>query len=99
MRMVKHGTVSRGTAYFLTVLMGVKVLAADGVVQRKLTLADDGRTSYVITLGDDASAPEREAAEDLASYLGRGTGAKFAVNRRQRYPQGSPASWSARLRA
>lgn len=68
--MTKHDTVSRGTVCFLTLLMGVKVLASGNVAQRKLTLANDGRTSYVITLGDDASAPEREVAEDLASYLG-----------------------------
>ena len=79
MRMVKQNTVSRGTVCFLTLLLGMTVSAAGDVAQRKLTLADQGRTSYVITLGDDAPAPERKAAEDLASYLGRVTGAKFAV--------------------
>jgi len=50
--------------------MGMTVSVADDVAQDELTLADDGRTPYVITLEDDTSAPERNAAKDLASYLG-----------------------------
>ena len=68
--MVKQNTATIGTVCFLTLLLGVTVSAADDVAQDELTLADDGRTSYVITPGDDASAPERNAAKDLASYLG-----------------------------
>ncbi len=51
---------------------------ADDPVQQ-LSLADQGETAYVISLAEDASAPEKTAAEELAKYLGQVTGADFAV--------------------
>jgi len=44
-----------------------------------LTLAAGGTTSYVVTLADGATPAERNAANELATYLGRATGATFAV--------------------
>ena len=67
------------TACLLTLFLGVTAAAADEAALRHLTLAEDGRTSCAITVADDASAPERNAAADLASYLGWVTGAEFAV--------------------
>ena len=42
-------------------------------------LASGGRTDYVIVVGENASATERTAADTLADYLGRITGADFPV--------------------
>jgi len=44
-----------------------------------LALAAGAVTPYVITLADTATPPERNAANELAAYLGRVTGATFAV--------------------
>jgi hypothetical protein len=42
-------------------------------------LAQAGVTAYVITLAESASAPERTAATELATYLKQVTGVEFAV--------------------
>jgi hypothetical protein len=44
-----------------------------------LDLSRNGITGYVITLDEKASAPERHAAEELASFLKQVTGAEFAI--------------------
>ena len=44
-----------------------------------LTLSTDGKTKACITLADSASAPEKTAAAELASYLKKMTGAEFPV--------------------
>jgi len=44
-----------------------------------LRLAEDGRTAYAITLAADASAAERTAAAELATYLKKSTGVEFAT--------------------
>ena len=77
--LVTHRTVGMRTACFLTLLLGVAASAAADRAKGELTLAEGGRTGYVITVGEDASAPERNAAKELASYLGAVTGAEFAV--------------------
>lgn len=43
------------------------------------TLAEEGRPLVTIVLADAAIASERTASEELAGYLGRVTGGKFAV--------------------
>ena len=43
--MVKHGIVRTGIACFVTLFLGVAVLAADDMAKGTLTLAEDGRTS------------------------------------------------------
>jgi hypothetical protein len=43
------------------------------------TLAAAGGTPYVVTLADDATPPERNAANELATYLKQVTGAAFAI--------------------
>lgn len=45
----------------------------------KMTLAQAGRTLYAIALADSASAPEKNAAAELAAYLKKITGAEFAI--------------------
>ena len=47
--------------------------------QRALTLASGGATEYRIVAAADAPAAERTAADTLADYLGRITGAVFPV--------------------
>jgi hypothetical protein len=44
-----------------------------------LLLAEGGTTEYVVTVGQEASPPERHAAEELAEYLGRVAGVQFAL--------------------
>jgi len=44
-----------------------------------LMLADQGKTTYVITLSSDHSAAEGYAAEELARHLKEITGAEFAI--------------------
>jgi hypothetical protein len=44
-----------------------------------LPLATAGTTAYAITLAESASAPERHAAQELAVYLEKVTGAEFAI--------------------
>jgi len=51
-------------------------LAADADI---LPLAEDSRTQYVITLASDASAPEKNAAAELSTYLKKITGADFEM--------------------
>jgi len=46
---------------------------------RALVLAQHGRASVAIVCATDAPAPERTAANELADYLGRISGAKFTV--------------------
>ena len=48
-------------------------------VAEMLTLTTDGETSACITLADTASAPEKTAANELASYLKKVTGAEFPI--------------------
>ncbi len=49
-------------------------------VVAKTVLADDGRARQSVVVGADASAGTRLAAEELADYLGRISGATFEVN-------------------
>jgi len=44
-----------------------------------LVLAENGQTTYCIVLADDAIAPERHAAEELARFLQEATGADFPI--------------------
>ena len=76
---MKRGTVRTGTACFLGLLLEATVSCVGDIANAQITLAEDGATAYVITVGEDASTPERNAAKELASYLGRVTGAEFAV--------------------
>lgn len=44
-----------------------------------LTLADNGKTDYVISVAPDAPAVEKNAAQELASYLKKISGASFPI--------------------
>src|SRR4051794_39268771 len=48
---------------------------SSGAVQ----LTHDGKSDYVIVLADDAPAPERSAAHELADHLRQITGAEFPI--------------------
>ena len=50
-----------------------------GNLSASLTLAQDGKTSYVIALAADAIPAEQTAARELSEYLEKISGAKFAV--------------------
>ena len=61
---------------FLTLLLGVFAalpLAAE------LKLAENGKTDYTVVVAKDAKKLDKQAARDLAVYLGKITGAKFFV--------------------
>ena len=60
-------------------IAGVCALGLTATPVLGLTLAEDGRTSYRIVVADDAIAPERHAAEELARFLHEATGAEFPV--------------------
>ncbi len=74
----------------IAVVAALALIALPCHAQDPLTLATGGRTGYVITVGEDASAPERNAAKDLASYLGWVTGAEFAVKSPAEAPAEQP---------
>lgn len=65
----------------LLLVAGAFSLQAPGGGQRRLTLAADGRTAYVIALSAHPSDAETLAASELATYLRRITGASFPVRR------------------
>jgi len=46
---------------------------------QELKLTTNGQTTMCITLAESASAPERTAAKELASYLEKVTGAEFSI--------------------
>jgi hypothetical protein len=60
----------------VTACLGAACLAAPA---ETLPLAAGSRTPYVITLAADATAPERTAAAELATYLRSITAAEFAI--------------------
>ena len=47
--------------------------------ETSIKLADNGTTAYKIVISDTASAAEEYAANELATYLGRATGATFPI--------------------
>ena len=57
-------------------LMGITMAAAFGAEEE---IARNGATPYVIAVSDQATAPERTAAEELRTFLGRMTGAEFPI--------------------
>lgn len=96
----------------LALLLGAAAIDAAGAQQRGLPLARDGRTTYAITVGRAATAGERFAAAELATYLERISGARFPVveagaarasGRRivlridAAAHGGGPSSWAARV--
>ncbi len=61
----------------LLVLASLLLGTCTALTASPLQLADSGRTQYVISLSSDASAPEKNAASELAYYLNKITGAEF----------------------
>jgi hypothetical protein len=53
--------------------------AAQPVAGAEITLAEKGQAKAVIVLAPEASAPEKNAASELAKYLKEVTGAEFAI--------------------
>lgn len=69
-------------ASLLPVLLLVSVALADApprAVEGGLTIVVDGKSDYRIVLPPDATPAERRAADDLAEYLHRMTGARLPV--------------------
>jgi len=52
------------------------------------TLATDGEPQMTIVLAEGAAAPERTAAEELAGYLAKVTGAKYPIVGEEKAPAG-----------
>ena len=70
----------RITAVLLTCLLLISIVPLHGAFSASYAkLAENGRTDYVIVVGENASPAERTAANTLADYLKRITGASFPV--------------------
>ena len=66
----------------LLVGMIIPLLAACSAkpgTKQPISLASGGSSTYVISLDDKASAPEKNAATELATYLKKITGAEFPI--------------------
>jgi hypothetical protein len=70
------GIVLTGALVLLAGCQGVREAAHTG--KEGTALAAAGATPYVITVSADATAPEKTAANELAAYLKKITGAEFA---------------------
>jgi len=57
----------------------VTSMCASPVTPAGLTLAQEGRSDYVIVIGQEAEAPERTAARELQSHLQAVTGARLLI--------------------
>lgn len=64
----------------LAVLLLLSLAAPVGAAQTTVTLAADGRALLPVVVGAGASERVRAAAQTLAQYLGKITGAPFAVS-------------------
>ncbi|MCC6445630.1 MAG: DUF4838 domain-containing protein [Armatimonadetes bacterium] len=71
----------------LGLLAGLLVSAVPG---HALTLAEKGKTRYVIVTAADALPAEKTAAKDLASYLRQVTGAAFPILEEKAVPANRP---------
>jgi hypothetical protein len=60
-------------------LVVLAMVVSTSLAEERLTLATNGRTDYVIVVGDDAIASEMTAARELAGYLAKVTGAQFPI--------------------
>jgi hypothetical protein len=82
---------SRDVCAFV-VVVALAVLAGSACAVRcgQLVLAQDGRTNYQIVTHDRATAPQRHAAQELASFLKQISGADFPVVRQADW-SGGPA--------
>ena len=67
----------RGVALLACLSLSAETTTA--VPTQVLTLATNGQTLACISLSDSASLPERTAANDLAAYLKKVTGAEFPI--------------------
>jgi hypothetical protein len=82
---------SRGIVWLILVVALVAVGAqAYAAASDELVLAQDGRTDYQIVTHDRATAPQRHAAQELASFLKQISGADFPVVREADW-SGGPA--------
>ncbi len=64
-------------AIFIVILAIAGLLAT--ITAQALTIASGGKSTAVIVIGQDATAPEKTAANELADYLNRITGGDFTV--------------------
>ena len=69
----------RFLSIFLSLVMLAALAAPVTAAQTATSLASDGATAYRIVVAKDAAAAERTAADTLADYLNRITGATFPV--------------------
>lgn len=68
-------------------LLLTAALPAGAAADASLLLARQGKAMATIVLADDASAPERTAALELAHYLGKVTGGTFRIVREAAAPK------------
>ncbi len=76
------------------VVAGIVVLCLGGCQKTskdtRLSLANSGQTKRVILIPDDATPPTKNAADQLALYLGKITGAQFPVVKESAALKGTP---------
>ena len=82
---------------FIVAMLAVAFTALTGCAQQStessgvaLTLAQNGRTDYVIALAVDAIPAERTAAQELQKYLRQVTSAEFPVKSETEVAQNAP---------
>ena len=61
------------------VIILISCLATCLTAEGRSTLFKNGKTSYSIVIGKDASVSEKTAAEELSFYLNKISGAEFAI--------------------
>ena len=67
----------------------VTSMCASPLTPADLTLAQEGRSDYVIVIAQEAEAPERTAARELQSHLQAVTGARLPIYEEAQSPAGS----------
>jgi hypothetical protein len=83
--MLKESRIKTLLAAFILVAGCVQAAESNAV-----TIAQDGQAKAVIVIADDATEPERHAADELADFLRQITGAEFEI-------QAPPAAGKSRL--
>ncbi|MGD0093377.1 MAG: glycoside hydrolase family 20 zincin-like fold domain-containing protein, partial [Planctomycetota bacterium] len=61
------------------ILVAVGCLMLNALAGEPLVLAKGGQTEFCVVVSDDATEAEKYAAQELAAYLGKLSGAAFAI--------------------
>ncbi len=81
---------------FLLLAVALPLIAATGCAAQPLS--SNGKSDYVIVVGDSADAPERTAAKELQTYLRQVTGADFPIQTEAEAEESAPAIFVGRTK-